>query len=305
MARNPLTINTSAKCSDQRMFEYLLPNCTLKETFESLSKDIIKYSENDFPNFGAEIASPFQGGRFSNIFEVTLSDKTKYALKLYKTSDECRFNFLNDLHCLKLFRHQHIVSMKGYFQNNSNGILLELLERDNLRDIINDKKLIENKLKTQWCAQIASGLAYIHSISYCHSDIKPENICFTPQFREVKICDFGSAINETDTKTSNCGSSYYRAPELFKGQPFTDKCDVYSFSITMWELFTYKIPYPNLSADELFWAIASGISSLELNDSNIPDIIKNILEVCLSSEAAKRLTAAQLQLHLSNLSSQD
>lgn len=33
------------------------------------------------------------------------------------------------------------------------------------------------------------------------------------------------------------------APEIFNGEKYTEKADVYSFGIVMWEIFTRKFPF--------------------------------------------------------------
>lgn len=37
------------------------------------------------------------------------------------------------------------------------------------------------------------------------------------------------------------------APEIMRGEPYTEKSDIFSFGMILWEIMTSKIPYENLS----------------------------------------------------------
>lgn len=43
------------------------------------------------------------------------------------------------------------------------------------------------------------------------------------------------------------GTPHWMAPEIMRGEPYTEKSDVYSFGMILWEIITGKIPYENLS----------------------------------------------------------
>lgn len=41
------------------------------------------------------------------------------------------------------------------------------------------------------------------------------------------------------------GTIPYASPELFKGERPTEKCDVYGFAVTMWQILHRETPYEN------------------------------------------------------------
>mmetsp|Transcript_18314 Transcript_18314/g.34792 ORF Transcript_18314/g.34792 Transcript_18314/m.34792 type:complete len:165 (+) Transcript_18314:112-606(+) len=45
------------------------------------------------------------------------------------------------------------------------------------------------------------------------------------------------------------GSVRYMAPEVFKGELYNEKCDVYSFTVLLWEMLTCKRPYSKVAVD--------------------------------------------------------
>lgn len=110
----------------------------------------------------------------------------------------------------------------------------------------------------------------------------------------VKVADFGFArIKEENATMTRCGTPCWTAPEIIKGDNYSEKADVYryvcvdvdfdsiihqcamtlidacggsrvrSFGIVMWEVLTRKVPY----ADQTFMSVA-----LEILDGKRPDV---------------------------------
>lgn len=73
----------------------------------------------------------------------------------------------------------------------------------------------------------------------------------------VKIADFGlSRVNDTDMMTGILGTFVYflilyikhwMAPEIFESKPYSNKADIYSFGVVIWEICCRETPYKNLA----------------------------------------------------------
>jgi serine/threonine protein kinase len=93
---------------------------------------------------------------------------------------------------------------------------------------------------------VASGLQYLHSKKILLRDLKPSNIGFSKR-GTVKIFDLGFARHEEDCQDGElCGSYRYMAPELYEGGMSTFSCDVYSFSLILFEVLTLEKPYNDI-----------------------------------------------------------
>jgi serine/threonine protein kinase len=80
----------------------------------------------------------------------------------------------------------------------------------------------------------------------------------------VKVADFGFArIKEENATMTRCGTPCWTAPEIIRGESYSEKADVYSFGIVMWELLTRKVPY----ASQTFMSVA-----LEVLDGKRPEV---------------------------------
>jgi len=87
--------------------------------------------------------------------------------------------------------------------------------------------------------QMCRALHYIHSLSICHRDIKPQNLLINPETGVLKICDFGSAkqLVKGEPNVSYICSRYYRAPELiFGATQYTTAIDVWSLGCCFGEM---------------------------------------------------------------------
>jgi serine/threonine protein kinase len=79
----------------------------------------------------------------------------------------------------------------------------------------------------------------------------------------VKVADFGFArIKEENATMTRCGTPCWTAPEVIRGEKYSEKADVYSFGVVMWEVLTRKLPY----ADHTFMSVA-----LEILDGKRPE----------------------------------
>ena len=46
--------------------------------------------------------------------------------------------------------------------------------------------------------------------------------------------------------TGQCGTYQWMAPEVIEGRSYTEKADVFSYGIILWELLTRRIPYDGM-----------------------------------------------------------
>ncbi|KAL9060281.1 MAG: hypothetical protein Q9162_000685 [Coniocarpon cinnabarinum] len=95
-------------------------------------------------------------------------------------------------------------------------------------------------------AQIVGAVAYIHSKSCVHRDLKLENLLLDKN-KNVKLCDFGFT-REYEGKSSYlqtwCGTVCYAAPEMLKGEKYAgEKVDVWSLGVILYALLCGQLPF--------------------------------------------------------------
>lgn len=85
---------------------------------------------------------------------------------------------------------------------------------------------------------------FLHTCGIIHRDLKSLNLLVSKNY-DVKICDFGLSrvVDTRNAMTSNIGTVAWIAPELFAKKIYTEKADVYSYGIILWELWTRLMPF--------------------------------------------------------------
>lgn len=90
----------------------------------------------------------------------------------------------------------------------------------------------------------------IHRMKIAHRDLKSAN-CLVDKHWTVKICDFGLSRVLTNTPMrdgSSAGTPEWMAPELIRNEPFTEKCDIFSLGVIIWELCTLNRPWEGVTS---------------------------------------------------------
>jgi serine/threonine-protein kinase PRP4 len=100
----------------------------------------------------------------------------------------------------------------------------------------------------QYSKQIFLALRFLRKVKVIHGDVKPDNILMSLSKLEVKLCDFGSAMNVSETvATAYAQPRYYRSPEIMIGLPYDTQVDLWSAGVTLFELATGKILFTGKS----------------------------------------------------------
>ncbi|UXI23048.1 hypothetical protein NH340_JMT08991 [Sarcoptes scabiei] len=206
-----------------------------------------------------------------------------------------RAEFLKEAEKLSRVRHENIIGVYGFtFLDNKNdfGFILEFADGGNLYNLLHANHLssVHYTLShaISWCLQCARGVKYLHSLNILHRDLKPSNLLLTNKCRTIKICDFGTARDKQTTMSANQGTLLWMAPEVFTTKNYSEKCDVFSWAIILWEVFTRQVPYQNIENNcAIMWAICTkGMRPPMIRDC--PQIFRKLLTDCWQNDASKR-----------------
>lgn len=93
--------------------------------------------------------------------------------------------------------------------------------------------------------QLGEAISYLHRQNWIHRDLCPRNV-MVDQDNVVKLIDFGLVVPNTPDfqKPGNrTGTANYMAPELIKRQRTDQRIDIYSFSVTAYEMYARRLPW--------------------------------------------------------------
>jgi serine/threonine protein kinase len=230
----------------------------VKEEIQLYKDAFIEKGIRVFNEFELENIQKIGGGTFGTVFSANVKGGGKIAIKnirldLLITSDldmKHLKDFVTEIDILYNLSHSKIITLVGVtFKNHlgSIGIVTDLVERGNLFKVIHiDKQNYTIRQKVHILTQIADGMNYLHTRSprVIHRDLKPQNILIDNN-DQIKICDFGLSrqVEGSFNNTINvAGTIYYLAPEIPITHIYSEKTDVYSFGVIMYELYYQKPP---------------------------------------------------------------
>ncbi|XP_070192476.1 serine/threonine-protein kinase Nek4-like isoform X2 [Littorina saxatilis] len=199
---------------------------------------------------------------------ITAQPSPKYALKVIDEQGaraQDREEARKELCIMGRLCHPSIVSLVDSFEVSPGLLLvLELCQGGDLRSFLDNVKVkrrpesgqrvgVDEALVVTWTQQLADGLQYLHQKKILHRDLKPQNI-FLKDKMSIKIGDLGIARQLVFTKEmadTHIGTPLYISPEIYQGNPYNYKTDVWSLGCCVYEMMTLEYAFHAPSRFEL------------------------------------------------------
>lgn len=212
-----------------------------------------------------DTASP---GSYGDVYEARYRDMIVAVkkLKVVMRNPRIEREFKREIQLMKSIRHPNIVLFIGAGRDDDSGCLflvLEFMRGGSLTVVLRDWEVqLGSSQQTRFCLDAARGLEFLHNLSppRIHRDIKSNNLLLSERW-VVKVADFGCArlvkgegleqrVAEREIRTpfsssfsdahtpllqaerdlsSNVGAVLWRAPEIFLGESYGTKVDVYRY----------------------------------------------------------------------------
>src|SRR6185437_2539224 len=105
------------------------------------------------------------------------------------------------------------------------------------------------------------------------------------------LCEEVDDIDETKIY----GVMSYLAPEVLRGEPYTQAADIYSFAMIMYFVATTKQPFANRAHDEiLVLNICNGIRP-EIDEQEVPKCYIDLMNKCWDTNPINRPNVVEVQ----------
>mmetsp|Transcript_126588 Transcript_126588/g.405227 ORF Transcript_126588/g.405227 Transcript_126588/m.405227 type:complete len:1035 (+) Transcript_126588:101-3205(+) len=249
-------------------------------------------------------------GGFGEVFRGTWSGQLVAIKEVRDTSpsdmEVCQF--ILEISLLSGLSHPNIVRFwRGCvdLRSGSRTLLLvtEWMDRGVLSELLHEMQepVLTAAQSLALAVAIARGMEYLHEVGILHLDLKSPNVLLSSSFL-VKVCDFGLAKvrEQVGVHTTLRGvSPVWAPPEMFDESAggISEKADVYSFGIILFELFTRQVPFSELSQMQLTRAKSKGqLPKFPPGlDADIADVIRLFLPHRPGARPTARGAIAQLR----------
>eukprot|EP00427_Karlodinium_veneficum_P042821 CAMPEP_0169253912 /NCGR_PEP_ID=MMETSP1016-20121227/38874_1 /TAXON_ID=342587 /ORGANISM="Karlodinium micrum, Strain CCMP2283" /LENGTH=400 /DNA_ID=CAMNT_0009335297 /DNA_START=28 /DNA_END=1230 /DNA_ORIENTATION=- len=215
-----------------------------------------------------------------------------------------------ELSVLSQFRHPNLVLFMGASMVGNPEIVSELCEGGTLFRLIHQRL----ELSLSWSQRLkvaldtAKGMNFLHRQQVVHRDLKSLNLLLAAQVEEqgiapwVKVSDFGLSrflpfassapgITCHGMMTGGVGTALWMAPEVLSGNSYSEKVDVYSFAIVLYEVLCRWIPFEGSGLEPVSIAVAviSGRRpDLRHTPPDCPSGFRDLMTTCWIHDPAKR-----------------
>lgn len=170
--------------------------------------------------------------------------------------------------------------------------VMEYIAGTTLKQWMQDNPHPEIDTVTTITDKIIQGLRVFHRMEMLHRDLKPDNIMITIT-GEIKIVDFGSVkiagIEEITTPVEHIelrGTKNYTAPEYLLGMQGSNRSDIFSLGVMVYQMLTGELPYGEALSRNINWRTLNKIkytSALHYNPM-IPVWLDGALEKALKTD---------------------
>lgn len=199
----------------------------------------------------------------------------------------------NEIKVLSKLVHPNIVRFFDRLKTANNIYMIyEFCNGGTLETLIYKSNIPLNKC-LDYFDQLVQGFKVIAKENILHRDIKPSNV-LVHNTDIIKIADFGfckSLFGELEMTKTMVGSPIYMAPELLRGMEYSQKADVWSLGVLLYEMLFKCCPFEEKNIPNL-------ISLIERQDlrfpKTIPENIKSLLRGMLAKDHHRRWTWNEL-----------
>lgn len=229
-------------------------------------------------------------GSFGTVYKARWQG-TFVAVKLIEQESE-RNAFAREVRQLSRVSHPNIIALYGACTKKPHVCLvMEYAEGGSLYNVLHCRPKPRYTIghAMSWARQTAEGVAYLHNMDpiMIHRDLKPPNLLLKRGGTLLKICDFGTVADKATWMTNNKGSAAWMAPEVFESSKYSEKCDVFSFGIILWEVLAREQPFKEIELTfSILWNVHKG-NRPPLIDG-CPKPIEELMTNCWSKNPSER-----------------
>jgi serine/threonine protein kinase/Tfp pilus assembly protein PilF len=216
----------------------------------------------------------------------------------YLQYESARLRFVREARSAARIRHPNVASVFHLGSREDHYFYaMEFVEGETLEHLIKRQGPLNVALALDIAGQTAAALAAAQREKIVHRDIKPTNIMLSfeqDNSVRVKVIDFGLAraesVSPSDPSLSApgtfAGTPVFASPEQCAGSEVDIRSDIYSLGVTLWNMFTGKVPFSGTTAEVINRHLHTPLPLDQL--THLPKPIVVLLQFLLEKDPGQR-----------------
>ena len=192
----------------------------------------------------------------------------------------------------------NVLDIYRVLETDNNFILEQEFYETNMHEYIMDNgplNIINKEFFKKIAIEMAKALQILHGNKIIHRKIKSSSIFLKEKNGkyEIKIGNFEQAIYFNENKSEALDSFYYTAPEIINGDKYDEKSDLWSFGITLYDIYFGDLPYGYKPSKIRIIKALSNKDNFKYEKSNIP-LLDKIFDGLFQFDPKERMSFEEL-----------
>lgn len=221
----------------------------------------------------------------------------RVAVKILRDRSAAR-QFLTEASVMTALHHQNLVQLLGVVLGETTYLVVEFMSKGSLADylVARGRTMVTSNDQINFACDTCCGMAYLETKHIVHRDLAARNILIHED-GTAKVSDFGLARPVDCDQIGGKFPIKWTAPEALRDLRFTNKSDMWSFGILLWEIYSFGcVPYPRIPLTDVVMHIENGYR-MEL-PRGCPKEVYEIMKIAWDEDPGARPTFSEVKLRL-------